>query len=151
MAKVILSTGGNVGEMKPMLHKAQEMINSEIGPVLRCSHRYKSEPWGFEVEAGAGAAGRFSNQVLVCDTDLTPREVLQKAQQIERALGRDRAAEEAEKKLTGQPYASRVIDIDILFYDNETINEPDLQIPHPRIKEREFVLAPLRELGLYKV
>jgi 2-amino-4-hydroxy-6-hydroxymethyldihydropteridine diphosphokinase len=131
--------------MKPMLHRAQEMVNAEIGPVLRCSHRYKSEPWGFE------AAERFSNQVLVCDTDLTPREVLQKVQQIECALGRDREAEEAEKKLTGQPYASRVIDIDILFYDNETINEPDLQIPHPRIKEREFVLAPLRELGLYKV
>jgi 2-amino-4-hydroxy-6-hydroxymethyldihydropteridine diphosphokinase len=145
MAKVILSTGGNVGDMKPMLHRAQEMVNDQIGPVLRCSHRYKSEPWGFEAE------NRFSNQVLVCDTDLTPREVLEKVHDIETALGRDRVAEAAEKERTGRPYASRVIDIDILFYDNETINEPDLQIPHPRIAEREFVLAPLRELGLLKV
>ncbi|MDR1670934.1 MAG: 2-amino-4-hydroxy-6-hydroxymethyldihydropteridine diphosphokinase [Alistipes sp.] len=148
MAKVILSTGGNLGEMKPMLHRAQEMVNDQIGPVLRCSHRYKSEPWGFENPEGVG---RFSNQVLVCDTDLTPRQVLEKVQAIEAALGRDRTAEAAEKARTGQPYASRVIDIDILFYDNETINEPDLQIPHPRIAEREFVLAPLRELGLYKL
>jgi 2-amino-4-hydroxy-6-hydroxymethyldihydropteridine diphosphokinase len=148
MAKVTLITGGNQGEMKPMLHRAQEMINDRVGPVLRCSHRYKSEPWGFK---GGNGVEQFSNQVMVCDTDLTPRQVLECVQQIERELGRDREAEEAEKQRTGQPYASRLIDIDILFYDNETINEPDLQIPHSRIGEREFVLAPLRELGLCKV
>ncbi len=64
MARVILITGGNQGEMKPRLHKAQAMINSEIGPVLRCSHRYKSKPWGF------GTGESFSNQVLIADTDL---------------------------------------------------------------------------------
>ncbi len=129
--------------MKPRLHKAQEMINAEIGPVLRCSHRYKSAAWGFEGEE----AKPFSNQVLISDTDLTPRQVLEKVQEIEQVLGRDRAAEEAEKKRTGQAYSSRVIDIDILFYDDETVDEPDLKIPHPLIFQREFVLEPLREVA----
>ena len=145
MARVILITGGNLGDMKPRLHRAQEMINAEIGPVMRCSHRYKSAAWGFE------SPEPFSNQVLICDTELTPREVLEKVQAIETALGRDRAAEDAEKKRTGQPYSSRVIDIDILFYDNEKVDEPDLKIPHPQIFQREFVLEPLREVAPERV
>ena len=145
MARVILITGGNLGEMKPLLHKAQEMINSEIGPVMRCSHRYKSAPWGFE------AGAHFSNQVLICDTELTPREVLQKVHDIEKALGRDRAAEQAEKERTGQPYSSRVIDVDILFYDDEIIADEDLVIPHPLLHERDFVLEPLGEVAPDKV
>jgi 2-amino-4-hydroxy-6-hydroxymethyldihydropteridine diphosphokinase len=145
MARVILITGGNLGEMKPLLHKAQEMINAEVGPVMRCSHRYKSAPWGFE----GGAT--FSNQVLTCDTDLSPRQVLERVQAIEVALGRDRAAEEAEKSRTGQNYSSRVIDVDILFYDDDIIAEEDLVIPHPRLHERDFVLEPLCEIAPGKV
>lgn len=141
MARVILITGGNLGEMKPLLHRAQEMINAEIGPVMRCSHRYKSEPWGFD------GGGTFSNQVLVCDTDLSPREVLGKVQSIESALGRDRAAEAAEKARTGQNYSSRVIDVDILFYDNEIVSDHDLVIPHPLMHERDFVMEPLVEVA----
>ena len=133
--------------MKPRLHKAQEMINAEIGPVMRCSHRYKSAAWGFDGKE----AEPFSNQVLICDTELTPRQVLEKVQAIEQALGRDRAAEEAEKERTGQAYSSRVIDIDILFYDDETVDEPDLKIPHPLIFQREFVLEPLREVAPERV
>ncbi len=140
MARVILITGGNLGEMKPLLHRAQEMINAEIGPVMRCSHRYKSAPWGFE------AGSHFSNQVLVCDTELSPREVLGKVHQIEAALGRDRIAEAAEKERTGQNYSSRVIDVDILFYDDEIIADHDLVIPHPLLHERDFVLEPLAEV-----
>lgn len=127
--------------MKPLLHRAQEMINAEIGPVMRCSHRYKSEAWGFEAE------DTFSNQVLVCDTELTPRQVLERVQAIEAALGRDREAEAAEKARTGQNYSSRVIDVDILFYDNEIVSEPDLVIPHPLMHEREFVMEPLAEVA----
>ncbi|MDR2882668.1 MAG: 2-amino-4-hydroxy-6-hydroxymethyldihydropteridine diphosphokinase [Alistipes sp.] len=145
MARVILITGGNLGEMKPLLHRAQEMINAEIGPVMRCSHRYKSAPWGFE------SGTHFSNQVLICDTELSPREVLQKVHAIEAALGRDRAAETAEKAHTGQSYSSRVIDVDILFYDNEIIAEEDLVIPHPLLHERDFVLEPLGEVAGDKV
>jgi 2-amino-4-hydroxy-6-hydroxymethyldihydropteridine diphosphokinase len=131
--------------MKPLLHRAQELINSEIGPVMRCSHRYKSAPWGFE------SGAHFSNQVLVCDTELSPREVLEKVHDIEKALGRDRAAEAAEKERTGQPYSSRVIDVDILFYDDQIIADPDLVIPHPLLHERDFVLEPLGEVAPDKV
>ena len=145
MARVILITGGNLGEMKPLLHRAQEMINAEIGPVMRCSHRYKSAPWGFE------SGAHFSNQVLICDTDLSPHEVLEKVHAIETALGRDRDAEATEKERTGQNYSSRVIDIDILFYDNEIIADEDLVIPHPRLHERDFVLEPLGEVAPDKV
>jgi 2-amino-4-hydroxy-6-hydroxymethyldihydropteridine diphosphokinase len=131
--------------MKPLLHRAQEMINSEIGPVMRCSHRYKSAPWGFDGDA------EFSNQVLVCDTDLSPRQVLEKVHVVEAALGRDRAAEAREKELTGQNYSSRVIDVDILFYDDAIVAEEDLVIPHPLLHEREFVLVPLAEVAPDKV
>lgn len=145
MARVILITGGNLGEMKPLLHRAQELINAGIGPVMRCSHRYKSAPWGFE------AGSHFHNQVLVCDTELSPREVLVKVREIETALGRDRTAEAAEKERTGQKYSSRVIDVDILFYDDEIIAEEDLVIPHPLLHERDFVLEPLGEVAPDKV
>ncbi len=145
MARVVLITGGNQGEVKRRLHKAQIMINQEIGPVMRCSHRYKTQSWGFDAEEP------FTNQVLVADTDLSPRGVLEKIGRIEEALGRDRAAEEAEKKRTGQPYSSRVIDIDILFYDDAVVDEPDLKIPHPLLHKRDFVLEPLNEVAPQKV
>jgi 2-amino-4-hydroxy-6-hydroxymethyldihydropteridine diphosphokinase len=141
MARVILITGGNQGDVKPRLHKAQILINQEIGPVMRCSHRYKTGAWGFE------ATEPFTNQVLIADTDLSPREVLEKVEQIEVTLGRDRSAEEAEKARTGQPYSSRVIDVDILFYDDKVIDEPDLKIPHPLLHKRDFVMEPLLEVA----
>ena len=106
MSRVVLITGGNQGDIKPRLHKAQILINQQIGPIMRCSHRYKTKAWGFEAEEP------FTNQVLVADTDLTPRQVLEQVQQIERELGRDRHAEELEKQRTGQAYSSRIIDID---------------------------------------
>ena len=107
---------------------------------MRCSHRYKTKAWGFEAEEP------FTNQVLVADTDLTPRQVLEQVQQIERELGRDRHAEELEKQRTGQAYSSRIIDIDILFYDDQVIDESDLKIPHPLLHKRGFVLEPLNEV-----
>lgn len=145
MARVILITGGNLGEVKPRLHKAQILINREIGPVMRCSHRYKTPAWGFDAEEP------FTNQVMVADTDLTPREVLDRVMKIEEELGRDRAAEDAEKKNSGQPYSSRIIDIDILFYDDAVVDEPCLKIPHPLLHERDFVLEPLNEVAPQKV
>lgn len=145
MARVVLITGGNQGDVKPRLHQAQSLINREIGPVMRCSHRYKTRAWGFDAEEP------FTNQVLESDTDLSPRQVLEKVDEIEKALGRDRAAEEAEKKRTGQRYSSRVIDIDILFYDDMVVDEPDLKIPHPLLHERDFVLEPLNEVAPQKM
>jgi 2-amino-4-hydroxy-6-hydroxymethyldihydropteridine diphosphokinase len=142
--RVVLIAGGNQGDMKTRLRQAQTMINDRVGPVMRCSHRYESEAWGFSADK------LFTNQVMVVDTELSPREVLAQTQAIERELGRDKQVEQQEKAATGQPYASRPMDIDILYYGEQTVDEPDLKIPHPHIAERDFVLAPLRELGLYK-
>lgn len=131
--------GGNVGDVKTRLQSAQREINRCIGPVMRCSHRYASKAWGFDSDR------EFSNQVLAVDTDLQPEKLLDALQRIERELGRDRAAEEAEKRRTGARYASRPIDLDILFYDDEVVQTERLQIPHPHIPEREFALVPLCE------
>ena len=140
MARVALLLGGNQGDVKRTLQTAQQLVNSRVGAVLRCSHRYESEPWGFP------AAERFSNQALEVSTDLTPHEVLDACQRIERELGRNRAAEAIEKASSGAVYCSRPIDIDILLYDDEVISSPELTIPHPGIAEREFVLTPLCEV-----
>ena len=125
MARVALLLGGNQGDVKRTLQTAQQLVNSRVGAVLRCSHRYESEPWGFP------AAERFSNQALEVSTDLTPHEVLDACQRIERELGRNRAAEAVEKARTGVNYTSRPIDIDILFYDDEVIDSERLTVPHP--------------------
>ncbi len=134
-----LIAGGNIGEVKSRLQEAQRKINDRVGVVMRCSHRYKSEAWGF-------TAPEFTNQVMVADTDFSPEQVLAKVQEIEAELGRDREAEQREKELSGQNYASRVIDIDILLYDDEIVDTDTLKIPHPRMTEREFVLTPLCEI-----
>ncbi len=115
MARVVLLTGGNTGDVKRTLQAAQQLINARVGAVLRCSHRYESKPWGFDAEQ------HFSNQALEVSTDLQPLEVLEAVQAIEQELGRNRAAEAVEKARTGVTYTSRPIDIDILFYDDEVI------------------------------
>ena len=131
MARVALLLGGNQGDVKRTLQTAQQLVNSRVGAVLRCSHRYESEPWGFP------AAERFSNQAL---------EVLDACQRIERELGRNRAAEAVEKASSGAVYCSRPIDIDIIFYDDEVIGDERLTVPHPLLAEREFALVPLCEI-----
>ena len=140
MARVALLLGGNQGDVKRTLQTAQQLINSRVGAVLRCSHRYESEPWGFP------AAQRFSNQALEVSTDLSPLEVLDACQGIERELGRNRAAEAIEKASSGAAYSSRPIDIDILFYGDEVIDDERLTVPHPLLAEREFALQPLAEI-----
>ena len=95
MARVVLLTGGNTGDVKRTLQAAQQLINARVGAVLRCSHRYESKPWGFDAEQ------HFSNQALEVSTDLQPLEVLEAVQAIEQELGRNRAAEAVEKARTG--------------------------------------------------
>lgn len=145
MARAILITGGNIGDMKPRLRQAQQLINKEIGVILRCSHVYSSKAWGFN------AGEEFMNQAMIVDTDLAPGELLTAVQNIEERLGRDRAAEAIEKEGSGEKYSSRVMDIDILFYDDLVIDTPTLKIPHPLMQEREFVLAPLDEIAPRKI
>lgn len=140
MARVALLLGGNEGDMKRTLQTAQRLINERVGAVMRCSHRYQSEAWGFN------ATLPFTNQALEISTDLRPLEVLDAIQQIENELGRNRAAEQIEKAATGARYSSRPIDIDIIFYGSEIINEERLRIPHPLLAERQFALQPLAEI-----
>lgn len=140
MARVVLLAGGNLGDVKSRLQRAQKLVNERVGAVLRCSHRYESEPWGF------AAAGRFSNQAMEISTDLAPEEVLDAVQAIEAELGRDRAAEQREKARSGAAYVSRPIDIDILFYDDLVLSTERLALPHPLLAEREFALVPLCEI-----
>ena len=140
MARAVLLLGGNIGDVKRTLQSAQQLVNARVGAVLHCSHRYQSEPWGFD------GGGRFSNQALEVDTDLSPEEVLDAVQRIESELGRNRAAETLEKARTGAAYVSRPIDIDILFHDDAVIHSERLCVPHPRLAEREFALVPLCEI-----
>lgn len=140
MARVVLITGGNRGDVKARLREAQQLINRRIGAVMRCSHSYESRAWGFDDPE------RFLNQALEVDTDLSPEGVLEEVHRIEQELGRDRMHEQTEKERTGMRYASRPIDIDILFYDQRVVDRPDLKIPHPGIPGREFVLVPLCEI-----
>ena len=132
--------GGNLGDVKRTLQSAQQLVNARVGAVLRCSHRYESAPWGFTSE------NRFSNQALELTTDLSPLEVLDACQAIERELGRNRAAERRERAASGARYTSRPIDIDLIFYDDLVLETDRLTLPHPLLAEREFALVPLCEI-----
>ena len=110
------------------------MIDDRVGQVTRQSSFIETEPWGFESQ------NKFTNAVILCETTKTPREVLMLTQQIERDMGR-------RKKSVSGGYADRPIDIDILLYDDLTIDEPDLKIPHPLMHERDFVMIPLKEIS----
>lgn len=140
MARVTLLMGGNLGDVKRTLQSAQQLVNARVGAVLRCSHRYESAPWGFTSE------NRFSNQALELTTDLSPLEVLDACQAIERELGRNRAAEQLERSASDARYTSRPIDIDLIFYDDLVLETDRLTLPHPLLAEREFALVPLCEI-----
>jgi len=128
MAKVYFSTGSNQGNRLNSLVQAAKLIDSVVGKVVDYSPVVESEPWGFDAETA------FFNQVLVVETELAPRQVLKKILEIENTLGRKRS---------GTEYSSRLIDIDILFYDEIQMNEDSLVIPHPLLHKRKFVLEPL--------
>ena len=131
MHTVVFCLGGNIRPKRRRLDRAVQCLAERVGPVVQTSSVYETEAWGFRAPA-------FLNRTVVAETGLTPGEVLRITQDIERQLGRT-------KKTTGA-YASRTVDIDILFYDDAVVNEPDLRIPHPRIAERRFVLAGLCEV-----
>ena len=131
--RVFLSLGSNLSDRQAHLNKAIELIGERIGEVVRQSSFIETEPWGFESE------NRFLNGAILVETTLTPRQLLKATQKIERELGRKR-------KSSSGVYHDRPIDIDILLYDDLTIDEPDLKIPHPLMHERDFVMIPLREI-----
>lgn len=128
-----LGLGTNIGDKEANIRKAIEKIEESVGDVVRQSALYVSEPWGFESE------NLFVNAVACVHTSLSPRQLLVATQRIERQMGRKR-------KSRNGVYHDRIIDIDILFYDDLHISYPDLVIPHPLMQQRDFVMIPLREV-----
>ena len=115
------------------MHEAIERIEDKIGTVLRQSSFHETEPWGFK------SPNLFLNACVCVSTPLAPRQLLEATQAIEHEMGRV-------KKTINAQYTDRIIDIDILLYDQLNINEPDLIVPHPLMKERDFVMLPLKEI-----
>ena len=138
--RVTLLTGSNAPDREAILHRTATLLAERVGPIVSRSRIYTSAAWGFSSEEP------FANQALRLETSLTPIEVLDAALEVEQIVGRDRAQEAREKELSGERYASRVVDVDVMFCDDEIISEPRLQVPHPLLHEREFALEPLCEI-----
>jgi 2-amino-4-hydroxy-6-hydroxymethyldihydropteridine diphosphokinase len=136
--KVFLGLGSNLGDREENIRKAISLIGERVGLVIRQSSLIETEPWGFESD------NKFLNAVILCETTLTPRQVLRATQKIERELGKLR--KHSTRRTPLSIYHDRPIDIDILLYDDLTIDEPDLKIPHPLMHERDFVMIPLKEI-----
>ncbi len=137
---VYLSLGSNLGDKEANIVQAIVKINEKIGAVVRQSSLLITEPWGFESD------NAFVNCAVCCKTTLTPRRLLNAIQRIEREMGR---TQKSLVFMDGKPlveYHDRIIDIDILLYDDVTIDTPTLKIPHPLMQERDFVMIPLREI-----
>ena len=139
MHQVYLGLGSNLGDREEHIRKAIALIGESIGLVIRQSSLIETEPWGFE------SANRFLNGVILVETTLTPRQLLKATQKIERQLGRKKKSTDS-CLLTPVSYSDRSIDIDILLYDDLTVDEPDLKIPHPLMEQRDFVMIPLNEI-----
>lgn len=133
MHTVYLSLGSNLGNKESNIKRALELIETNVGKVSRCSSMLVTEPWGF------CSKNNFVNAAAKVCTMLTPRGVLETTQQIERTMGRT-------QKSTNGCYHDRIIDIDILLFDDWSVDETDLHIPHPHMFERDFVINPLREI-----
>lgn len=133
MNKVYFSLGSNKGNKEKNLYQTITYIREFIGNVVDFSSIYETEPAGFI------SSDNFYNMVLLVETELSAMEVLTKALQIETAMGRIRTIS------TG--YESRVIDVDLLFYNDDIINTESLIVPHKKILERNFILFPLSEIA----
>jgi 2-amino-4-hydroxy-6-hydroxymethyldihydropteridine diphosphokinase len=129
--KVYLLVGSNLGDRLNNLETAREQIGREIGQIILESSVYETESWGFTGED-------FLNQCILAGSDLSQRELMENIQSIENHMGRERLQNE---------YENRIIDIDILLYNDEIINTPQLIIPHKEIENRRFVLEPLNEIA----
>lgn len=134
MAIVYLGLGTNLGDKAANLHAAVHLISGKIGKVISLSSFYATAPWGFESE------NSFLNAAICVETSLSPLEVLHRTQEIERTLGRTH-------KSTGGIYHDRIIDIDLLLYNKEIIQTPELTLPHPLMLQRDFVMNPLVEIA----
>jgi 2-amino-4-hydroxy-6-hydroxymethyldihydropteridine diphosphokinase len=131
MNKAYLLIGGNVGDRQQNLLQAVTAINNSCGRVLQQSSLYETAAWGKTDQQA------FLNQALVIETRFTAPELLQQVLAAEIRLGRVRE----------ERYGPRIIDIDILFFNNNIISEPSLVVPHPEVQNRRFALTPLAEIA----
>jgi 2-amino-4-hydroxy-6-hydroxymethyldihydropteridine diphosphokinase len=131
MNKVFLLIGGNIGDRLQNLHQAITGLAATCGPVIQQSAVYETAAWGKTDQAP------FYNQALVFTTSLTAQALITTILSVEEEMGRRRM----------EKFGPRVIDIDILFFNDEIINEPNLTVPHPQMQNRRFVLVPLHEIA----
>ncbi len=134
MAEAFVAVGGNVGDARATVGRGIRQFCAHPGiRLIARSSDYRTAPWGVTDQAD------FVNACIAVDTTLVPRDLLAHALATERAFGRDRATE--------RRWGPRPLDIDLIAYDRTTMNEPGLTLPHPRLFERAFVLAPLAEIA----
>ncbi|WP_438264689.1 2-amino-4-hydroxy-6-hydroxymethyldihydropteridine diphosphokinase [Bacteroides salyersiae] len=131
---VYLGLGTNLGDKEQNLRMSVKKIEEWIGNVVSLSAFYATAPWGFSSE------NSFLNAAVCVETTLLPLQVLEETQRIERELGR------TEKSVNGL-YADRLIDIDLLLYDDRVMDAKGLILPHPLMTERRFVMEPLSEIA----
>ena len=133
-AEALIALGGNVGDARATLERAiAAFCDGDTVRLLARSSDYRTPPWGVEDQPP------FINLCIAVATILAPRDLLARALRVERAFGRDRAKE--------RRWGPRPLDIDLLAYDDVTLDGPDLILPHPRLFERAFVLVPLAEIA----
>jgi 2-amino-4-hydroxy-6-hydroxymethyldihydropteridine diphosphokinase len=132
MNRIFLSLGSNLGERKENLKKGGALLEELAGTIMAESAVYETEPWGFCSDMN------FYNQAISLLSDISPQQLLHTIHEIERHCGRKPASEKN---------APRTLDIDILFFNDEIINTPELVLPHPSLHLRRFVLVPLAEIA----
>lgn len=137
MAIAYLGLGTNIGNRRRNMIIAAALLAERVGDVLALSGFYETEPWGFDSE------NLFLNAAVKLKTSLSVLELLTATQQIEKELGRT-------EKSNGT-YHDRIIDIDILLYDDEVLQTPELTLPHPLMHERRFVMDPLSEIAPFVI
>lgn len=130
---VYLSLGTNLGDKERNIQEALRMMEEQVGCLVRQSALHVTEPWGFHSD------NSFINACACYETTLSPLQILTVTQDIERKMGR------TSKSSEGQ-YHDRIIDIDILLYDDISLHNDELTIPHPLMQERDFVMKPLSEI-----
>lgn len=133
MSKAYLSLGSNLGDKTSFLRSAIDQINRSCGKVEACSSFYSSAPWGFE------SSNDFINIAIILNTSFAPEKLLHRLQKIEILAGRT--------KKSDNYYHDRVLDIDIICFDDMIKNTPDLIIPHPHMQSRRFVLQPFADIA----